>query len=458
MLQIKPFAATVAASSWLKVVNKIKRHKDESVTNILMANGRVYNISEFYSSKPDKYPYRDRKVQARCPVCGLPVIPVFPSKRKHHARHKTEGEGGKKCPYRNHPETALHLNTKFYIRDVLVEAAGPQAILRVKTRCPGYQRTHLSGVQEPTVCQLGENGGPNEVEIIWLTGWDDAQVERNIAVVNEEGRVRRADATVMGNQKVLTAFEVLCSNAVSLPKAEELLEAGVPWLEIKATHELTEGPQRWTIDQPLPVERLGPQPPRCCPACAEAAYESLAAWQRLVQNQQEQQNCAQQLQQHQKALDRSEDTLEAMEAEEEEIHDLRPEALEILTEVFESPTKVLTAWELDPDTFNAEQLICKAQAFGQLKAGVWLPFHLHTRHARAMAKRATPVIQRYMEAWAVASRLPRLPEGEDEMTSRAEVKDYLRARTRWLQDQLSKLREEYQWLLREEQQLRQTLA
>jgi hypothetical protein len=182
----------------------------------VLVDGIPHNVTEFAGMEPKRRP------SAICPLCQTPVIPKLGNERVHHYAHQPEII----CSA-TQPETALHLNAKYYLFSQL-------------------QQTHSITIE--SYC----SGGCGATrEITWSQNWDDVIVEHTLGSY-------RPDVTLFINQKPIGALEILVSHKVSEEKASFFQENEIPGLEIKVDEQFYEGDFKWTPDNPLPYYRLFP--------------------------------------------------------------------------------------------------------------------------------------------------------------------------------------------------------
>ncbi len=187
----------------------------------VLVEGSARHVSDFASLPPRRRP------PAVCPQCGRPITLKLGQVRRHHAAHNP----GAVCSSTN-PETALHLDCKLALAVALRPASPDDARLTIVERCAG-----TLGV----VCEERREG-------LWASGWDDVLVERRV------GNARRPDLILLRDRAPLAAIEIVVTNAVSADKAQALTELRVPWIEVRATEELT-SPGGWSVGRPLLVAR-----------------------------------------------------------------------------------------------------------------------------------------------------------------------------------------------------------
>ena len=173
--------------------------------------------------------------------------------RAHHAAHAP----GDVCAV-HRPETALHVNMKYWIAARLEEAIGRGAALRIAVRCAGAA---TSGGIAAHAC--------DRVDVIdWVVGWDRVALERG---VGERAARRVPDVTLYRADRPVAAIEILASHAVDDEKARVLAAMEVPWIEVRATTNLSSGDEAWTLAEPLPAHAVGPGAPWRCRTHQRAA-------------------------------------------------------------------------------------------------------------------------------------------------------------------------------------------
>lgn len=183
----------------------------------VLVDQTLYEVSDFAHLSPRNRP------NAICPVCQCSVILKLGNHRVHHYAHRPED----KCTA-NQPETALHLNMKFYIYKQLLQTRK----IYTEDSCEGY-----CGAKRKQV---------------WLEGWDRVDVEFAIDSF-------RPDIALMSKGKVIGAIEILVTHPVSEQKARYFNDQGFFWIEVRAKETLYEGDSVWTAEKPLPFTRCHPQ-------------------------------------------------------------------------------------------------------------------------------------------------------------------------------------------------------
>lgn len=192
----------------------------------ILIDETLREVSEFAHLSPSERP------DAFCPVCQRPVVLKLGNQRVHHYAHQPEDV----C-IATQPETALHLNTKFYIYTQLLQ-------------------TRMLYTEETCERHCGAKR-----QYVWLKEWGDLKVEYTVGSI-------RLDIALLSEGKVIGAIEVLVSHSVDEQKARYFDDQEISWLEVRATETLYEGDNAWTPDKPLPFYRRHPQPPRwMCDHC-----------------------------------------------------------------------------------------------------------------------------------------------------------------------------------------------
>jgi len=166
---------------------------------------------------------RNQRPDASCPACQRPIIFKLGNYRVHHYAHRPEDV----CAA-NQPETALHLNTKFYIYKQLLQAR----TVYIEESCARY---------------CGEKRTQ-----VWLEKWDSVNVEFTVDSF-------RPDIALLSEGKVIGAIEVLVSHSVSEQKAQYFADQRISWLEVQANETLYEGDNTWTPEKPLAFYHCYPQ-------------------------------------------------------------------------------------------------------------------------------------------------------------------------------------------------------
>lgn len=216
---------------------------------------QLYHVAEFAHLPPKERP------RATCPLCERPVVLKLGRVRAHHYAHARESD----CAAGS-PETALHLNTKFYLAEELERATRlPTIHLSIERDCSG----------------LGCAAVRRQV---WLKDWDEVQVEYRMDPF-------RPDIALLKAGKVVAALEILVTHAVDERKAAFFQESGVQWIEIRASELLYEGEGAWKIAKPLAVDSISSEVSNwICAKCQrrQAELEQHEAQQRQLQKEQQQ--------------------------------------------------------------------------------------------------------------------------------------------------------------------------
>ena len=186
-------------------------HRFQAEPAWVLVNNELVHVREFAHLSPVHRPI------AFCPVCNEQVTMKLGQQRVYHYAHQHDSY----CDTTN-PETALHLNTKFYIAKQLQQA---QSILITE------------------VCQL-QCGTTRDV--IWLEGWDDVKVEYYTHFV-------RPDIALLHNNVVIAAIEVVVTHPVTKGKADYLADRKIHWIEVAGDRTLYEGGSAWNPSIPLPI-------------------------------------------------------------------------------------------------------------------------------------------------------------------------------------------------------------
>lgn len=212
---------------------------------------QVVHVSTFaHLSKEDLPP-------VVCPVCGEEVILKRGTKRAHHYAHYP-----KSICAATAPESATHLNVKFYLAEVL-EASRK---LSVVVDC-AYREISVDGPRD-LEC-------PGSRVVPLAKEWDEVLVERRLTSL-------RPDLLLVKGGEPLAAVEVHHTNAVSKNKAGRLAELDLKWVEVAADSDLFRA-DGWTPDDPMPVERMQPGEPWVCDYHLEHRARERALEERRVQ-------------------------------------------------------------------------------------------------------------------------------------------------------------------------------
>lgn len=183
---------------------------DQAFPQWVLVDGQLHRVSEYQNIKSHLRP------ESFCPVCKTAVIMKLGNERVHHYAHKTDIE----CALTK-PETALHLNTKFYIYNQLL--LGNQLFLEEKCAECGKSRI-----------------------ITWTQGWKRVEVEYGIS------QYRPDIAIIDYGENISAAIEVKVTHEVEDTKIDFYQSQNIAWLELEANESIYEGENTWNISQPLP--------------------------------------------------------------------------------------------------------------------------------------------------------------------------------------------------------------
>lgn len=215
----------------------------------MLTDGRRAEVSTFAHLPPGARP------PVRCPECGEPVTLKLGRVRRHHAAHAAAS----KCSATG-PETALHLNVKYFIADVLERAMGGSSSLRIRRKCTVGNRPY-GGATGPSWIESTSSSCKAVDDAVWVGEWDEVAVESRLTA---GGAYRTPDIVLRKNGSAVAAIEVFASHAVDEEKAAMLASLEMPWIEVVAAEHIYEGPGAWTIEQPLePVRGSMPLTWRC---------------------------------------------------------------------------------------------------------------------------------------------------------------------------------------------------
>jgi hypothetical protein len=194
----------------------------------VLVEGELCEVSTFANLVPSKRP------QAICPICQQLVILKLGAKRVHHYAHRPEIN----CTA-THSETALHLNTKFYIYHQLLGAS----TIYVEQRCSNY-------------CGLTR-------KLVWLEDWDEVNVEYSLSPF-------RPDIALKSSGQVIGAVEVAVTHYTDDSKTQFFQDNNIAWIEIKGDTSIYEGEKIWKPDLPLPFSTYHPKAKTwTCDKCQE---------------------------------------------------------------------------------------------------------------------------------------------------------------------------------------------
>ena len=137
----------------------------------------------------------------------------------HHYAHQEEI----KCPV-TQPETALHLNTKFYLYKQLFAGT----------------RLYLS---QECVNRCG-----NSRVVVWAKDWDKVMIESSLGKY-------RPDILIIGRSGERYVIEIKVTHSVEEDKAALYKDNNITWLEVdvsEISESFYEGVNPWRINKPLP--------------------------------------------------------------------------------------------------------------------------------------------------------------------------------------------------------------
>jgi hypothetical protein len=183
----------------------------------VLVDGILREVSEFAHILPRKRP------AAICPVCQCPVILKLGSIRTHHYAHHP----GDVCII-TQPETALHLNTKFFIYKQLLKTS----VLYIGQSCSG-------------------NCGKDR-RSVWLRDWESLQIEYTFDAF-------RPDIAMVSEGQVVGAIEITVTHPTDEPKAKHYEERGIRWVEVRACESIYQGDVAWMPESPLPFSSYHPR-------------------------------------------------------------------------------------------------------------------------------------------------------------------------------------------------------
>ena len=182
----------------------------------VIVNGQIHRVSDFSHLPPISRP------EAICPLCMNPVILKLGSERVHHYAHRPDTV----CAA-TQPETALHLNTKFYIYQQLFNGSK----LYLEQRCSNG-------------CGISRN-------VSWVEAWESVKIESEIGPF-------RPDITIVVRNETIKAIEVVVTHHVENNTEAFYKTRSIGWLEVEACESIYEGENAWRIDQPLPFVVCNP--------------------------------------------------------------------------------------------------------------------------------------------------------------------------------------------------------
>jgi hypothetical protein len=198
--------------------------------------GRRVHVSDFAHLPPGDRP------AVTCPECRDRVVLALGKVRRHHARHRE----GVEC-VATHPETALHLNTKYHLADVLSRAIGAGATLRIRRQCLVGNRRYVTGGEATWVESTSDRCTAFE-DVIVVAAWDAVHVESRIA---DDAGHRVPDIVLTRDGRWVGAIEIFVSHEVDPDKAAMFARLAVPWVEVEATDAHCDRSTGRSIDAPL---------------------------------------------------------------------------------------------------------------------------------------------------------------------------------------------------------------
>lgn len=182
----------------------------------VLVEGELCEVSAFANLVLSKRP------QATCPICQHLVILKLGPKRVHHYAHYPEIS----CSA-THSETALHLNTKFYIYKQLISTDTIFSEQRCSEHC-GLTR-----------------------KLVWLKDWDEVNVEYSLSSF-------RPDIALKSSGQVIGAIEIAVTHNTDESKAQFFHNNNLPWIEVRGNTSIYEGEKVWKPDLPLPFSTYHP--------------------------------------------------------------------------------------------------------------------------------------------------------------------------------------------------------
>jgi len=196
------------------------RKNNPKLTWVIVGGG-VHRVEEYAGIPPGKRP------AAFCPICKKLVILRFGNERVYHAAHRPDVV----CAA-TQPETALHLNMKYHLRQELMQAHR----LLISQSC--------SGIKLDSKYEGPSNRCEKSRSIILVSDWDTVQVEYPY-----QGLV--LDVALLKNDNLVAAIEVCVTHRVDAEKKKQLNESSIPWVEVLASEDFYRGPAPWKAHTPL---------------------------------------------------------------------------------------------------------------------------------------------------------------------------------------------------------------
>lgn len=198
---------------------------DDIHPKYVFVHGVLHVVSDFATLPPKNRP------RAICPICKNEVILKLGKVRVHHYAHKSNVV----C-LSTKPETALHLNTKYYIYNQLLKSSK----IFLDIRC--------------SFCS-------KKKRYIWLQNWDEVLVEHSLGS-------SRPDITILKNGKPIGAIEVKVTHPVDEKKTNQFETMDIRWIEVNASESIYEGKNAWTPEKTLPFSKFHPEPKKwICNEC-----------------------------------------------------------------------------------------------------------------------------------------------------------------------------------------------
>ena len=190
----------------------------------VIVSGEKRHVSDFAHLKPNQRP------EAFCPLCEKTVIMRLGQKNVHHVAHTPDSI----CAA-TQPETALHINTKYYLQQELQKSSE----LYIWQFCEGIPQKIF---HYPYLCNE-----ENKRSVLFSKNWDRVEVEWQVGPY-------WLDVAMLNRDEVVGAIEVLVTHETEAEKKTYLNSLNIPWVEIGTSEEFYSGDDAWTTSKPLVAE------------------------------------------------------------------------------------------------------------------------------------------------------------------------------------------------------------
>lgn len=183
----------------------------------VLVGDELHDVSEFAHLATRSRP------EVICPACQHSVILKLGKIRAHHYAHQPD-----EICITTQPETALHLNVKFYIYKQLLQTDK----IIVEQKCTG--------------------GCKKIKKWAWLENWNHVEIEYAVDSF-------RPDITLIQNGQTIGAIEIAVTHYVQEAKKEYFNTQNIKWLEVEANESIYQGKEAWKAERPFPFATHHPQ-------------------------------------------------------------------------------------------------------------------------------------------------------------------------------------------------------